>query len=79
MRPISKDLWIRGTRWHLVPGLRRVSRTAGRLGDGTGKFTIPVKGKDYEGMPADYYEARVWDPETGTPTGNKLRVLGRPE
>ncbi len=27
-------------------------------------------------MPADYYEARGWGPETGTLTGNKLRVLG---
>ena len=48
--------------------------------------TVPVMGKyqsapdcgikDYDGMLADYYEARGWDPDTGAPKKSKLKELG---
>jgi aldehyde:ferredoxin oxidoreductase len=49
-------------------------------------MALPVLGKyqtkpgcvieDYQGMLADYYEARDWDTDTGTPSRTKLRELG---
>ena len=40
--------------------------------------TTHIAEQDVETLLDEYYEARGWDPETGTPADEKLQELGLP-